>query len=87
MVRPAAEILLSTQETDCIGWDILKAEGQWIVLYKDQPVSIRSRHWTIEGENPKYRRTSYPLENSAEKFAAKLNEIFQTTEFTVRKIL
>jgi hypothetical protein len=87
MARPQAEILLSTQETDLLGWDILTAPGSWIVLYKDQPFNVRQRHWTGLGEKPKYLRTSYSNQAPATNLAEKLNQLFYTKEFTVKKIL
>lgn len=87
MARPGAEIILSTQETDQLGWDIMAAQGQWMVLYKEEPVNVRSRHWTYKGEQPKYQRTTYPNPSSAENLAKKLNKLFSTTEFTVKRII
>ena len=87
MARPGGEIIAKTQVDDYYGIDIIVAQGQWTVLYKDQPVNIRQRHWRISGEKPKYIRTSYPSEKPAVNLAKKLNKYFFTSEFTVKKIL
>lgn len=87
MARPSASIIISTQLNDQLGIDILQAPGQWIVLYKEQPVNIRQRYWDIKGELPKYMRTSFPNANPAQRLAAKLNAAFFTEDFTVKKII
>lgn len=87
MARPSAEIINSTQVTDEFGIDILSAGNLWVILYRDQPFSIRQRYWGIKGEFPKYIRTTFPHKKSAENLAKKLNEHFITDEFVVSKLL
>ena len=87
MARPQAEVLNSIQVTDQFGIDILAAESLYVILYRDQPFSIRQRYWGARGEFPKYIRTTFPHKKSAENLAAKLNEHFITDEFVVSKIL
>lgn len=87
MARPGAEIINSIQIDDFFGIDIIEAQGQWIVVYKDQPINIRRRNWSVSGEKPKYIRTSYPSAAPANNLAAKLNKYFITDEFTVKKII
>lgn len=87
MARPAADVINSTQVTDLLAIDILTTTGLWVILYRDQPFSIRQRYWGARGEFPKYIRTTFPHKSSAENLAKKLNEYFITDEFVVTKIL
>jgi hypothetical protein len=87
MARPPATILLSTQLDDFTGCDILSAPGLWAVLYKDQPINLKTRYWSERGELNKYLRVVYPNAKPAENLAAKLNKDFFTEDFTVKKII
>lgn len=86
MARPTARTIVSVEYRD-IEIDILEAQGQYTVLYKDQPFNIRQRYWEINGEINKYIRTSYASLSPAERLADKLNTAFNTQDFQVKKIL
>ena len=87
MARPPATILLSTQLDDFTGCDILSAQGLWAVLYRDQPINLKTRYWSERGELNKYLKVVYPNAAPAENLAKKLNQDFLTDEFSVRKII
>ncbi len=87
MARPSAEILLSTQLDDFTGCDILAAQGLWAVLYRQQPINLKTSYWGERGEINKYLKVVYPNAKPAENLAKKLNKDFFTTEFTVKKII
>jgi hypothetical protein len=87
MARPPATTLLSTQVDDFTGIDILSAQGLWAVLYKQQPINLKTRYWSQRGELNKYLKVVYPNARPAENLAKKLNKDFFTTEFTVKKII
>ena len=87
MARPASEIILSTEIRDDFGVDVLKAQGLWVVLYNDEPINVRQRHWGIKGEIPKYIRSAYPNRRPAENMAEKLNQYFYTDKFSVKKVI
>ncbi len=87
MARPSATTLLSTQIDDFTGVDILTAKGLWAVLYKDQPINVKLRYWNAQGEFKKYNRATYPSLSPAIKLRDKLNKLYFTTEFTVKKVL
>lgn len=87
MARPAANIITSIQINDFLAIDILEASALWVIMYKDQPFSIRQRRWSHKGEFPKYLRTVFPHRRSAENSAKKLNQQFNTRDFTVKKII
>ena len=87
MARPGATTLLSRQLDDFTGIDILTAPGVWAVLYKDQPINLKTRYWSERGELKKYLRVVYPNAKPAENLAKKLNRDFFTEDFTVKKII
>jgi len=87
MARPGAEILLSTQLDDFTGCDILLAPGLWAVLYKQQPINLKTRYWGERGELKKYLKVVYPNAKPAENLAKKLNRDFFTDDFSVKKII
>ena len=87
MARPPATILLSRQLDDFTGCDILSAQGLWAVLYRQQPINLKTRYWSERGEISKYLKVVYPNAAPAENLAEKLNRDFFTDEFTVAKIL
>ena len=86
MARPTARTIISTEYKD-VQIDILEAQGQYTVLYKDQPFNIRQRYWNIQGEINKYIRTSYSSLSPAQRLALRLNTAFNTNDFAVKKVL
>ena len=56
----------------------------WCVLCQGEPVHIRKQH-TLKTET-KYLPSTYSQRGSAERFARKLNELFDTTDFTVAEV-
>ena len=87
MARPPATTILSTQIDDFHGIEILNAESLYTVLYQDQPINVKNKYWNAQGEFKKYNKTTYTSKSPAENLAKKLNELFFTDEFTVKKIL
>jgi len=87
MARPPATTILSRQIDDFHGIEILNAESLYTVLYQDQPINVKHKYWNAQGEFKKYNKTTYTTANPAENLAKKLNELFFTDEFTVKKIL
>ena len=87
MSRPAAEIILSIEVDDFNGIDVLTAPGLYTVLYKDKPINLKHRYWNAQGEFKKYTRTTYSNNKAAINLCKKLNNLFNTTDFTVVKIL
>jgi hypothetical protein len=87
MARPSATILLSTNLDDFNNLEVLSADSLYTVVYKDKPINIKNKYWSARGEFNKYTKTTYPNKKSADNLAAKLNKLFFTDEFTVKKIL
>jgi len=87
MSRPPATTILSTNLDDYTGIEVLNAESLYTVLYKQQPINVKNKYWNAQGQFNKYQRTTYPTAKPAVNLAKKLNELFFTDEFTVKKIL
>jgi len=87
MSRPSATTLLSTQIDDFTSIEILSATALYAVLYNDQPINLKNNYWNASGEFSKYSRATYPNKKPAENLAKKLNELFFTDKFSVKKVL
>lgn len=86
MSRPPAEILNRTRvgktEREC---QILRGEGYWTVVYDGEPINILHTYYYIDRK--KYANTGFAHEGHANNLAKKLNHMFDTDRFTVRKLL
>jgi hypothetical protein len=84
MARPSKEIIHTLSFDDGITIDILKAPGQYMLLYKGLPVSIRGS--SVIGKTIKYYKTTWPHEGSARSKCLKLNKKFGCNDFTYVKV-
>jgi len=84
MARPTAKIIHSLTFDDGITWEIMAAEGQYTILYKLQPMCIRSSSTIRTGF--KYFKSSYPNEGSAIAQVRRLNKRFNCLDFTYVKL-
>jgi hypothetical protein len=87
LARPQAELLLERDLDQEHSIQILKGQQLWTVLYKDEPINIRTTIWSMKGPMYKYSRTAFTTESPAENLAAKLNRWFKTTDFKHRRVL
>ena len=87
MSRPQAKILLRKEYPDQASTEILAAESLYAVVYKDQPINIKQRYYTMSGLAHKYLKSVFPSPAPAKNLATKLNTEFNTTDFTVKKVL
>jgi hypothetical protein len=87
MARPKPEIIISSNVTDLMTVDVLKADHLYTVLYNNQAINIRQRYWSAQGETIKYLKTTYANLASAENLAIKLNKDFVTDKFTVKEVI
>jgi hypothetical protein len=62
---------------------VLASEGIWAVYYQNRPINLRSVNTLISYPGPKYRKVSFSNPGHACNLARKLNEQFDTTDFTV----
>ena len=86
MSRPKPSILAErvdqkTQRVD----QILAADAIWAVFYKGAPFNLKSIS-RVKFSLPKYKKVSFSNSGHAEHLAKKLNQAFNTTDFSVVKL-
>jgi hypothetical protein len=87
MSRPPAKTLLEKNYTEESGIEILAAESLYAVVYKSQPINVKLKYYFIHGPVSKYSKTVYPNRKPAQNLADKLNQDFDTVDFTVIQVL
>lgn len=65
-------------------WTIAETPANWEVVRYEQPIYIIKQHWLQDKKT--YPRTVYSNEAHAQNLADKLNALFQTQAYTVRKM-
>lgn len=85
MSRPEPLILLAIDD-DVKITEIIDSLGLWIIYYRDQPISIRTKNVTSRGITLKYPRCAYGNSAHAYRLCRKLNKMFDTQDFWVREI-
>ena len=87
MSRPAPTILLENIDKKTYRSEqVLAANAIWAVFYQGQPFNLKSSNALTNFPGPKYKKTSFSNERHAHNLAKKLNQMFNTTEFDVRKL-
>ncbi len=66
---------------------ILEADAIWAVFYQNKPFNLRSLHSQLGQSGIKYKKVSFSNPGHAFNLASKLNTLFNTTEFTVVKLI
>lgn len=82
MVRPSAKVITSQEDAKGVTWELLVAEQSFIVTYKGQPVSLRTRIPCLVGYRLKYYKMTYTNLGSVKAAIRRLNKRFNTTEFS-----
>ena len=84
MSRPKPTVLLEyiNQKTYKVE-QILDSEAIWAVFYQEKPFNLKSSNLLTSYPGPKYKKTSFSNPGHAHNLAKKLNELFDTDEFTV----
>lgn len=83
MSRPKPKILAEKSMGVYKADQVLASEGIWAVYYQNRPINLRSINTLISYPGPKYRKVSFSNPGHACNLARKLNEQFDTNEFTV----
>lgn len=87
MSRPAPTVLLENIDKKTYRSEqVLAADAIWAVFYQGQPFNLKSSNALTNFPGPKYKKTSFSNEGHAHNLARKLNEMFNTTDFDVRKL-
>jgi hypothetical protein len=88
MSRPAPTVLLENIDKKTYRSEqVLAANAIWAVFYQGQPFNLKSSNALTNFPGPKYKKTSFSNEGHAHNLAKKLNQMFNTTEFDVRKLI
>jgi hypothetical protein len=64
---------------------INSAPGYWIVTYQDQAISVITTDQLVTGK--KYIKTGFAYPSFAQRLADRLNRIFATDEFDIKKVV
>jgi len=84
MSRPKPTVLLEyINKKTYRSEQILDAEAIWAVFYKDKPFNLKSSNSLTNYPGPKYKKTSFSNPGHAHNLAKKLNNMFNTKDFTV----
>lgn len=87
MSRPAPKVLLENiNKKTYRSEQVLAANAIWAVFYQGQPFNLKSSNALTNFPGPKYKKTSFSNEGHAHNLAKKLNEMFNTNDFDVRKL-
>lgn len=87
MSRPKPKVLLETTNKRTYKTDqILESDAIWAVFYKDKPINLKVGN-KIADDNPKYKKVSFSNSGHAFNLAEKLNRQFNTTDFSVYKLV
>lgn len=88
MSRPAPTVLLEHIDKKTYRSEqVLAANAIWAVFYKGQPFNLKSSNALTNFPGPKYKKTSFSNEGHAHNLAKKLNELFNTQDFDVRRLV
>jgi hypothetical protein len=83
MSRHAPSTIEKTRQGD-FEWTVAETPANWAVVRYDQPIYIIKQHWLQDKKT--YPRTAFSNQAHAENLAEKLNKMFNTTAYTVRKL-
>lgn len=87
MSRPKPKVLLEfTNKKNYKTEQVLDAEAIWAVFYKDQPINLKTTSIVAQQLGPKYKKVSFSNSGHAFNLAEKLNQTFNSTDFSVYKL-
>lgn len=87
MARPKPNIILDIVDKNYNSEQILEANGIYAVYYENKPINLRTTNTLVNYPGPKYKKVSFSNPGHAHSLADRLNKKFNTTEFTVVKLL
>ena len=88
MSRPKPKILLEiTNKKTYKTEQVLESEAIWAVFYQDKPINLKTTSLVVQHLGPKYKKVSFTNSGHAFNLAEKLNKLFNTTEFSVYKLI
>lgn len=87
MSRPRPTVLAEIVNKKTYKSDqILEAEAIWAVFYQGKPFNLKSQNSLASFSGSKYKKTSFSNPGHALNLAKKLNNQFNTIDFSVFKL-
>jgi hypothetical protein len=87
MSRPKPKIILEhTNRENYKVEQILESEAIWAVFYQDKPFNLKSGSAVSSYPGPKYKKVSFSNPGHARNLAKKLNNLFNTKDFSVFRL-
>jgi hypothetical protein len=87
MSRPKPYVLLEHIDRKTYKSEqVLQAEAIWAVFYKGEPFNLKSANMLTNYPGPKYKKVSFSNPGHAHNLAKKLNEVFNSADFSVYKL-
>lgn len=88
MSRPKPKVLLEiTNKKTYKTEQVLEAEAIWAVFYQDKPINLKTNSIVVQQLGPKYKKVSFSNSGHALNLAEKLNKMFQSSDFSVYKLV
>ena len=88
MSRPKPETILEhVNKKTYRSEQILNADAIWAVFHTDKPFNLKSSNVLTNYPGPKYKKVSFSNPGHAHNLAKKLNELFDSTDFAVVKLV
>ena len=87
MARPKPEIITQHPTEDGGSIEILRSQGVWVLAYQGIPCAVKERYWLGDGEHIKYPRTGFNNQAHCQRLAEKLNDQFNTTNFSCLEVV
>jgi hypothetical protein len=88
MSRPKPNVLLEiTNKKTYKTEQVLEADAIWAVFYQDKPINLKTSSLVVQHLGPKYKKVSFSNSGHAINLAEKLNKIFNSTGFSVFKLV
>ena len=87
MSRPKPDIILeNVNKKTYRSEQVLKADAIWAVFYQNKPFNLKSSNVLTNYPGPKYKKVSFSNPGHAHNLAKKLNDLFNSTDFTVVRL-
>jgi len=88
MARPKPTIIMEyPNKVNLKTEQILEADAVYAVFYRDKPINVRTISSYVTKLGPKYKKSIFPNSGFALHLAERLNDQFNTTEYTVHKLI
>ena len=82
MSRHAPNIIEQIKQGDYL-WTVAETEATWQILRYERPIYLIKQHWLQDRKT--YPRTAFSSQAHAQRLADRLNHLFRTTAYTVRR--